>query len=143
MTLLTPSGDVSSRKESNIPSMWLESFRQGAYAVAGHPLRSSLGALAIAVAVATIVTVTTALEGVRLYAEATTARTFGSDTFVLAQVAASTRVSRRELREQLARNPAIRRADVRFLDRYAGDRRHLCPQCADPRRGRGGGAERG
>ena len=101
--------------------MWLESLRQGASALTAYPLRSTLGALAIAVAVATIVTVVTALEGVRLYAEATTARTFGSDTFVIAQVAGSSRVSRRELREQLARNPAIRRADVRFLDRYAED----------------------
>ena len=101
--------------------MWFESLRQGASALAAHRLRSSLGALAIGVAVATIVTVVTALEGVRLYAEATTARTFGSDTFVIAQVAGSGRVSRRELQEQLARNPAIRRADVRFLDRYAED----------------------
>jgi putative ABC transport system permease protein len=84
-------------------------------------MRSALGALAIAVAVATIVTVVTALDGVRLYTEATTARTFGSDTFVIAQVAGASRVSRRELLEQLARNPAIRRADVRFLERYAGD----------------------
>lgn len=99
--------------------MWLESLRQGATALTAHPMRSALGALAIAFAVATIVTVVTALEGVRLYAEATTARTFGSDTFVLAQVAAPGRVSRRELREQLARNPAIRRADVRFLDRHS------------------------
>jgi len=96
-------------------------MRQGASALAAYPMRSALGALAIAVAVATIVTVVTALEGVRLYAEATTARTFGSDTFVIAQVAGSSRVSRRELREQLARNPPIRRADVRFLERYAED----------------------
>lgn len=96
-------------------------MRQGASALAAHPLRSALGALAIAVAVATIVTVVTALEGVRVYAEATTARTFGSDTFVVAQVAGSSRVSRRELQEQLARNPPIRRAEVRFLERYADD----------------------
>ena len=101
--------------------MWLESFRQGANALTAFPMRSALGALAIAVAVATIVTVVTALDGVRIYAEATTARTFGSDTFVIAQVASSSRVSRRELREQLARNPAIRRADLGFLERYAGD----------------------
>ena len=101
--------------------MWLESLRQGANALTAFPMRSALGALAIAVAVATIVTVVTALDGVRIYAEATTARTFGSDTFVIAQVASSSRVSRRELREQLARNPAIRRADLRFLERYAGD----------------------
>lgn len=84
-------------------------------------MRSALGALAIAVAVATIVTVVTALDGVRLYAEATTAKTFGSDTFVIAQVAGAGRVSRRELREQLARNPPIRRTDLRFLERYADD----------------------
>jgi putative ABC transport system permease protein len=101
--------------------MWLESLRQGAGALTAFPMRSALGGLAIAVAVATIVTVVTALEGVRLYAEATTARTFGSDTFVIAQVASGARVSRRELQEQLARNPPIRRADVRFLERYAED----------------------
>ena len=100
--------------------MWFESLRQGAAALTAFPMRSALGGLAIAVAVATIVTVVTALDGVRLYAEATTARTFGSDTFVMAQVAASSRVSRRELREQLARNPPIRRGDMGFLDRYAG-----------------------
>ena len=99
--------------------MWLESLRQGATALALFPMRSALGALAIAVAVATIVTVVTALDGVRIYAEATTARTFGSDTFVIAQVASAGRVSRRELQEQLARNPPIRRADLRFLDRHA------------------------
>jgi putative ABC transport system permease protein len=101
--------------------MWLESLRQGASALAAYPMRSALGALAIAVAVATIVSVVTALDGVRRYAEATTARTFGSDTFVIAQVAGASRVSRRELQEQLARNPPIRRADIRFLDRYAED----------------------
>ncbi|MDP2391340.1 MAG: ABC transporter permease [Acidobacteriota bacterium] len=101
--------------------MRLESLRQGAFALAAYPLRSALGALAIAVAVATIVTVVTALDGVRLYTEMTTARTFGSDTFVIAQVAGSSRVSRRELQEQLARNPPIRRSDHAFLERHADD----------------------
>lgn len=101
--------------------MWLESLRQGATALAAFPMRSALGGLAIAVAVATIVTVVTALDGVRLYAEATTARTFGSDTFVIAQVAGASRVSRRELQEQLARNPPIRRGDLGFLIRFADD----------------------
>ena len=82
-----------------------EAIVQGAVAVRANPLRSALGALAIAVAVATIVIVITALDGVRRYAETTTARTFGSDTFLIAQVASPGRVSRRELQEQLARNP--------------------------------------
>ncbi len=97
-----------------------EAFLQGAFAVRANPLRSTLGALAIAVAVATIVIVVTALDGVRQYAEDTTARTFGSDTFLIAQVASPGRVSRKELLAQLARNPAITRRDVSFLTRYAG-----------------------
>ena len=99
-----------------------EAIRQGAIAVRANPLRSSLGALAIAVAVATIVIVVTALDGVRRYAETTTARTFGSDTFLIAQVASPGRVPRRQLREQLARNPPITRGELGFLSRYASDR---------------------
>lgn len=91
-------------------------------AVQANPLRSSLGALAIAVAVATIVIVITALDGVRRYAETTTARTFGSNTFLIAQVASPGRIPRRQLREQLARNPPIARTELGFLTRYADDR---------------------
>lgn len=99
-----------------------EAIAQGAAAIRANPLRSTLGALAIAVAVATIVIVVTALDGVRRYAEATTARTFGSDTFLIAQVASPGRVSRRQLLEQLARNPPITRSELGFLSRYAGER---------------------
>jgi putative ABC transport system permease protein len=97
-----------------------EATAQAVAAIRANRLRSSLGALAIAAAVATIVIVVTALDGVRRYAEATTARTFGSDTFLIAQVASPGRISRRELREQLARNPPIVRSDIGFLYRYAG-----------------------
>ncbi|HVG84762.1 MAG TPA: hypothetical protein VM820_09595, partial [Vicinamibacterales bacterium] len=75
--------------------MIVESIAQGAAALKGNPLRAGLGALAIAVAVATIVLVVSALEGVQIYARQTTAKTFGSDTFLLAQVASPGRVSRR------------------------------------------------
>ena len=94
-------------------------IRQSVTALRASPLRAALGALAIAVAVTTIILVTAALDGVRRYAEITTARTFGSDTFVIAQVAAPGRVSRRQLQEQLARNPAITRADAMALARHA------------------------
>jgi putative ABC transport system permease protein len=99
--------------------MILEAFRQGAAALRGNPLRAGLGALAITVAVATIVLVVAALEGVAIYARQTTARTFGSDTFLIAQVASPGRVSRRLLQEQLQRNPPIRRTEVKFLERHA------------------------
>ena len=97
-----------------------EALAQGSAALWGNPLRAGLGALAIAVAVATIVLVVSALDGVARYARQTTARTFGADTFLIAQIASPGRVSRRELQEQLQRNPPIRRNELRFLEQYAG-----------------------
>ena len=100
--------------------MKVEIARQATATLLAYPLRSALGALAIAVAVATMVIVVTALDGVRRYTEQTTARTFGSDTFVIAQVAAPGRISRREFLAQLERHPPIQRTDVGFLNRYRG-----------------------
>ena len=84
-----------------------------------NPLRTSLGMLAVAVAVATIALVITGLEGFVRSARETSARTFGSESFVISRVVAG-EASRRELADKLARNPEIRRADVRFLERYGG-----------------------
>jgi putative ABC transport system permease protein len=86
-----------------------------------NPLRAGLGALAIAVAVATIVVVVTALDGLALYARTTSARAFGSDTFLLAQIATAGQVNRRELAAKQQRNPPLRKTDLRFLEREAGE----------------------
>ena len=115
-----------------------EAIVQAAGTVRSNPLRSSLGALAIAVAVATIICVSTALDGIRRYAEQTTARTFGSNTFLIAQVASPGRVSRRELREQLERNPPVSRLDAAQLTRLSGGRTIYAPNAqsrADVARG--------
>ena len=92
---------------------------QAASAIIANRLRSGLGALAIGVAVATLLIVNVALDGIQRYAELTTARTFGADTFLIAQVASPGRVSRAQLREQLARNPPITRLEASFLQRHA------------------------
>jgi putative ABC transport system permease protein len=89
-------------------------------AARANRLRTGLAALATAAAVATMVLVVSGLDGVARYARETGERTFGSDTFVIAQVATA-QLSRRELEARLARNPPIRRADTRFLDRVADD----------------------
>jgi putative ABC transport system permease protein len=99
-----------------------EALAEAARTAASHPLRSGLGALAMAVGVATVAIVITAVDGLAAFARATTARTFGADTFVLARIASPGSVGRRELEEKLERNPSIRRSDVRFLERWAGDR---------------------
>jgi putative ABC transport system permease protein len=63
--------------------------------------------------------VVAALDGVAAYARTTTARAFGSETFLIAQVASPGRVSRRELQQQLQRNPPIRRVELTAIDRLA------------------------
>ena len=98
----------------------LEAVAQGLYSIRGNPLRAGLGALAVAVAVATIVVVVTALDGLGRYARATGARAFGSDTFLLAQIATAGQSTRRELAEKQQRNPVIQRPDLRFLERTTG-----------------------
>ncbi len=83
-----------------------------------HPLRTGLSSLAIAVAVATVAVVNTGLEGFGRFARETSAKTFGTDSFVVVQVVTGD-LSRKELVEKLRRNPPVRRDDVRFLERFA------------------------
>ena len=97
-----------------------EAIVQGVSSAKGNPLRAALGALAVAVAVATIVVVVTALDGLVRYARTTGARAFGSDSFLLAQIATAGQSTRRELADKQQRNPAITRTDLRFLERHAG-----------------------
>ena len=89
--------------------------------IAGNPLRSSLAALAVAAAVATTAVVQTGLDALARSARETSARAFGTDTFVIAKLAAGN-LNRRELAEKLARNPNITRSDVRFLNGLADGR---------------------
>ncbi len=98
-----------------------EALGQAARTALAHPLRSGLGALAMAVGVATVAIVITVLQGLSQFARATTARTFGSDTFVVARIASPGSIGRRELEEKLERNPLLRRSDLRFLEQWAGD----------------------
>ena len=89
--------------------------------LARNPLRASLAGLAMAVAVATTAVVQTGLDGLARSARQASARAFGSDSFVVAKVAAGN-LSRRALAEKLERNANITRSDVRFLDKVAGGR---------------------
>ena len=97
----------------------IEAMREGVGAAWTHPLRALLAGLAIAAAVATIAIVVVALDGIERFARTNAARTFGADTFVLAKVAAPGSISRKELERKLERNPNVRRADLRVLERWA------------------------
>jgi putative ABC transport system permease protein len=95
-----------------------EAIREAAQSAGANRLRTFLGGLAIAVAVATIALVVEGLDGFARYARLTSARAFGSDTFVVTRVV-SADLSRRALADRLTRNPPITRSDVRFLERFA------------------------
>jgi putative ABC transport system permease protein len=101
-------------------SALLSACAQAAAAARGNRMRTGLAALATAAAVATMVIVISGLDGVARYARETGARTFGTEAFVVAQVS-SGQLSRKELAARLERNPPIRRADARFLQRVDGD----------------------
>ena len=109
-----------------------EALGQAAGTALAHPLRSGLGALAMAVGVGTVAIVITALQGLADFARQTKARAFGAETFVLARIASPGSIGRRELEEKLARNPLLRRSDLRFLERWAGDEILYAPSAQRP-----------
>lgn len=100
----------------------LETWRQAAAACFAHPLRTVLGALAIAAAVGTLILVETAVDTLAAYARESAARVFGAETFVVARIGSPGTLSRRELAARLERNRPIRRADVRALERFSQGR---------------------
>lgn len=100
------------------PTVYLEGLAEAMSTLRSNPLRASLAALAMAVAVATTAIVQTGLNGLEQSARLTSARAFGTDSFVLARFASGT-LSRRELADKLQRNPNISRSDVRFLSGVA------------------------
>jgi len=98
-----------------------ESFSQAFAVVREYRLRSALGALAMAAAVTALAGISTGLEVLETFAAQATARSIGSDVFQVARVGPRGRFGRRELARKLERNPAISRADARFLEAWAGD----------------------
>jgi len=98
--------------------VYAEAVREAVRSSLANRLRTFLGGLAIAVAVATVAMVIEGLDGFARYSRLTSARAFGADTFLLARVVRG-QLSRRELAERLTRNPVIRRSDVRFLEQFA------------------------
>lgn len=100
----------------------LDPLRQALEVLRANPQRTLLAVAAVAAAVATLVLVDSAVAAIGRTAARNVARAFGADTFVVAQVASTGRLDRRALAAKLERNPALRRADVRFLEQYARGR---------------------
>jgi putative ABC transport system permease protein len=102
-------------------TVYLEGIAEALATIHARPLRAMLAGVAMAAAVATTAVVQTALDAIAQSARDASARAFGSDAFVVANVATSG-LSRRELALKLERNADITPSDVRFLESVAAGR---------------------
>ena len=101
---------------------FLNAFRLAMDSIRAQKLRSFLTLLGVIIGVASVIMVGAAIEGLGVYAEQSTAKAFGSESFMVAQIAATGRLSRREFFDKLKRNKPIRTDDARFVEAVNGDR---------------------
>ncbi|MCU0246395.1 MAG: ABC transporter permease [Bryobacter sp.] len=89
--------------------------------IRAHKLRSFLTLLGVIIGVASVVVVGAAIEGLGVKAEETTSKAFGTDTYMVAQIASVGRLSRKEVFEKLRKNKRITKDDYEFLRIATGD----------------------
>ncbi|MCC6342939.1 MAG: ABC transporter permease [Bryobacterales bacterium] len=87
-----------------------------------HKLRTFLTLLGVIIGVSSVVIVGAAIDGMGNYAEETTSKVFGSDSYLIAQLAQLGRMNRKERAEKLRRNKPIRAEEVDYLRATTGDR---------------------
>lgn len=87
-----------------------------------HKLRTFLTLLGVIIGVGSVVLVGAAIEGLGNYAEETTSKAFGSDSFQIGQLIQVGQLSRRERAERLKYNRRIRPEDYVYLKQTTGDR---------------------
>src|SRR5580692_5523309 len=101
---------------------FFNAFQLAMDSIRAHKLRSFLTLLGVIIGVASVIMVGAAIDGLGVYAEASTAKAFGSESFLVAQIAATGRLSRREYFDKVKRNKPLRTGDARFLESINGDR---------------------
>jgi putative ABC transport system permease protein len=89
--------------------------------ILAHKLRSFLTLLGVVIGVASVILVSAAIEGLGVSAEQSTAKAFGSETYLVAQIAQVGNVSRKQLAQKLRYNKAIRFEDAEYLKQSTGD----------------------
>jgi putative ABC transport system permease protein len=86
--------------------------------IRAHKLRSFLTLLGVIIGVASVILVGSAIEGLGAYAEESTAKVFGSKTFLVAQIASA--VGRQQYFDKLKKNRRIRPEDLKYLNAVTG-----------------------
>src|ERR1700744_2144732 len=115
MSRTTPERSRSWLQFLNATSLALDSIR-------AHKLRSFLTLLGVIIGVASVIMVGAAIDGLGAYAEQSTAKAFGSESFLVGQIASLGNLSRRQYFDKIKRNKPIRTDDARFLESLNGNR---------------------
>ena len=89
--------------------------------IVAHKLRSFLTLLGVIIGVASVVLVGAAIEGLGNYAEESTSKAFGSESYLLAQIANVGRMTRKERADKLRHNKQLRNEDLAYLELTTGD----------------------
>src|ERR1700744_3908704 len=104
MSRTTPERSRSWLQFLNATSLALDSIR-------AHKLRSFLTLLGVIIGVASVILVGSAIDGLGVYAQQSTAKAFGSESSLLAQVAAAGGMTRSQYFERLKYNKQLKIAD--------------------------------
>jgi putative ABC transport system permease protein len=89
--------------------------------IRAHKLRSFLTLLGVIIGVASVILVGSAIEGLGVYAEQSTAKAFGTESYLVAQVAQVGNMSRREYFDKLRTNRPITMDEFRYVRTLNGD----------------------
>jgi len=89
--------------------------------IRSHKLRSFLTLLGVIIGVSSVVLVGAAIDGLGNFAEDTASKAFGSESYLVAQIASTGRMTRKQFQEKLKYNRQIRQEDLEYLKLVTGD----------------------
>src|SRR5512143_3339566 len=105
--------EISTRKRRSNAALW-EAFRIAVDSIWTHKLRSVLTLIGIIIAIASVVTVGGAIEGLGAYVWKQLSSTFASNTFLVARIVRAT--SMEEFEQKIKRNKDIHTEDMQAVE---------------------------
>jgi putative ABC transport system permease protein len=89
--------------------------------IRAHKLRSFLTLLGVIVGVASVILVGAAIDGLGVYAEQITSKAFGTNSFLIAQIASVGRLTGRQLADKQKYNKRLKVDDLKYLRGTTGE----------------------
>jgi putative ABC transport system permease protein len=89
--------------------------------IRSHKLRSFLTLLGVIIGVASVIIVGAAIEGLGTFAEESTTKLLGSDSYIIAKIAQAGRFDRKQFFEKVRRNKEIGTNELDYLNEVAGE----------------------